>query len=1078
VTKFAMQGGIDRNNNGIIETSYDENQNGKIDANEILPWWEDEAVLVYANVGKSSSGPRGLAIDAQNRLWVGLYSENRYVVLNAVDGSDTGINVPVKGGPYGAAIDGNGFLWSSGRSKNVIEKIDTNIKKKVAEFSVVGPYGITVDNIGNTWVASYETGNLVQINAKDEVVYHDAKGSYGRGVTVDKEGNIWVACSKNNKVRKYDSSGKHIKTIETPNGNHPIGVGVDNDGNIWSVNRYSHNTTKLTPEGKILGYYEVGIQPYTYSDMTGFAFRNVTKKHGSWTVVHDGDRNDYKWNQINWNELKSEGTNISVKVRATNDIYELENLEYIEIANGQLIENVSGRFIQIKVSLNTTNTESPILYDLSINEVEKFPIANAGEDIALMADETSEFTRVLLDGTNSYDPEGRNITYKWTWDGGEATTSQPEISLPTGTTKVTLVVNNGEFDSQPDHLNVTIVGLDSIKTSIATNKASYEMDEDVSISIVVENDSILTKELGTKLEIFDTNGNLVDTILAENYFTLEGNQSKVITATWNTAKLLAGEYIIKATWLNEGAGIEPNICSIKILANGHIENEIFVNKTEFYANDTVIITDKISNLSLNNIPKNLAIKTSIVKEDGNTVWSTNRTVEEILQSESEELECTWNTGQNAPGTYTVVTEVYLDNMLVSENRREFVIISSGTNSLHSITGGLEVSPNNIYPSNEVVFDYTLKNIGNDTLNDIIARIRVVDVEKESVIGTIQDTYTLGINESISNNKTWLHDVLEVGNYMVVYDVIMTNGQEMTLSSSYIRVEKPFDTSINKVVRPRVLVWAESEGNINLAKVSLDEMNVYYALVNNREDFISALRTDTYNTYALLDCKLPLTADQDYELAAEVAKGKGIIASRNANGDNLKNINIFGVDFVGNSMTESFNVELAEDEILSDISGEGKIQKVIVTDGTLLSSIQGKKGELPLIVTNKYEKGKSMLFTFDLGEYYENNIQAFQKSIRFVGPIDEYSKGITEIEIVVNSKDTVTAEIDLNIPSDVEVIWVYPEKEKWIFNTEVEGTVTLRAIVKSNSEGNKIIVDSYYMIPNKKVLIDSQEVVLN
>ncbi|GAG95221.1 unnamed protein product, partial [marine sediment metagenome] len=81
---------IDHNEDGICQTSFDDNENGIIDGTELLPWGVDECVLFEVVLYQSHEGtfvpgtypgpydtyrwstsPRGLAIDAENNLWAG-----------------------------------------------------------------------------------------------------------------------------------------------------------------------------------------------------------------------------------------------------------------------------------------------------------------------------------------------------------------------------------------------------------------------------------------------------------------------------------------------------------------------------------------------------------------------------------------------------------------------------------------------------------------------------------------------------------------------------------------------------------------------------------------------------------------------------------------------------------------------------------------------------------------------------------------------------------------------------------------------------------------------------------------------
>ncbi len=83
------------------------------------------------------------------------------------------------------------------------------------------------------------------------------------------------------------------------------------------------------------------------------------------------------------------------------------------------------------------------------------PVANAGPDQTLPRN-TPTSASVTLDGSGSSDANGDTLTYSWTWAGGSASGVSPTITLPQGATTITLVVNDGELDSAPDTVVITV----------------------------------------------------------------------------------------------------------------------------------------------------------------------------------------------------------------------------------------------------------------------------------------------------------------------------------------------------------------------------------------------------------------------------------------------------------------------------------------------------------------------------------------------------------------------------------------------------------------------------------------------
>jgi len=92
---------------------------------------------------------------------------------------------------------------------------------------------------------------------------------------------------------------------------------------------------------------------------------------------------------------------------------------------------------------------------ITVTAANDAPVANAGFD-QVVEQANPAGADVTLDGSGSTD-DGQisPLTYTWTWDGGSAEGMNPVVTLPSGTTTVTLTVFDGELSST-DTVDITV----------------------------------------------------------------------------------------------------------------------------------------------------------------------------------------------------------------------------------------------------------------------------------------------------------------------------------------------------------------------------------------------------------------------------------------------------------------------------------------------------------------------------------------------------------------------------------------------------------------------------------------------
>jgi|GEM_PF-2699321 len=108
-------------------------------------------------------------------------------------------------------------------------------------------------------------------------------------------------------------------------------------------------------------------------------------------------------------------------------------------------------------TIEVTSNYGSATISVILHIVNEPPVAHAGPDQTVFAIPPATTALVTLDGSGSYDPDGDTLTYTWTWDGNTAYGVNPTVELPLGTSTVTLVVNDGKVDSEPDTVDITVL---------------------------------------------------------------------------------------------------------------------------------------------------------------------------------------------------------------------------------------------------------------------------------------------------------------------------------------------------------------------------------------------------------------------------------------------------------------------------------------------------------------------------------------------------------------------------------------------------------------------------------------------
>jgi streptogramin lyase len=263
---------IDKNGDGIIETSEDKNGDGVVDESEMLSFDEDECIVANVRLGSNSGDRkiRAVCIDKNDNVYAGHWSDKKLFKISP-DGKILK-EWKLPGSPYGCVADEEGNVWISAPYENSIIKLnskDDSISTFKAEKMTYGIWRGKDSIVFTTWTS----GSIIKISKDMKKIweYYDERltGNAGaRGVFVDEDENVYAVGSGKDQVVKVDKDGKFIKSM--PTCHIPTGISMDSEGNIWVICYGDGGVRIYDKDLNVVSEFTIRGAHYGYSDFTGF----------------------------------------------------------------------------------------------------------------------------------------------------------------------------------------------------------------------------------------------------------------------------------------------------------------------------------------------------------------------------------------------------------------------------------------------------------------------------------------------------------------------------------------------------------------------------------------------------------------------------------------------------------------------------------------------------------------------------------------------------------------------------------------------------------------------------------------
>jgi len=339
--------------------------------------------------------------------------------------------------------------------------------------ALANPYGIVYGPDGHLYVSNAPFGarQILRLHGTTGAflgVFASGSGLYGnKGLTFGPEGNLYVANSNTHEVLRFDGrTGAPLPAPGRAGAVFAAGGGLLHtndcafgpDGHLYAVGSPSSCVYKFDgTTGAFMGIHASGPE---YAPR---GLEAVTFGPGGRLYVYDCDTVAI-WREDGLGGFEVFVSNAGISQARGHIIFGPDAHLYVgdNAGGSSRVLRFHGQTGAALPAPGRTGSDFAIGGGLSLPGGLAFmlpanrpPVAHAGPD-QVVEQASAAGAQVTLDGSASSEPDGNPLSYRWTWPGGSASGVNPTITLPLGTTTVTLVVNDGQADSAPDTVLITV----------------------------------------------------------------------------------------------------------------------------------------------------------------------------------------------------------------------------------------------------------------------------------------------------------------------------------------------------------------------------------------------------------------------------------------------------------------------------------------------------------------------------------------------------------------------------------------------------------------------------------------------
>ncbi|MBI4746440.1 MAG: hypothetical protein HY786_07870, partial [Deltaproteobacteria bacterium] len=656
------------------------------------------------------------------------------------------------------------------------------------------------------------------------------------------------------------------------------------------------------------------------------------------------------------------------------------------------------------------------------------------------------------------------------------TFSLEPLAFSPGSHTIKAVLSTGGLTSVKETGIVYGSDLPDLTTGVSGQGSVNSKDNTIQLTATIINQG-KTASPSTIVSLYDGN-DLINTL---NVSGLNPGESAEAIYNWNVLGK-AGAHTINAA-ADAGNAVREfnennNTASVNITVP-KAALDIATGQGEYKANEDVGRAVNIANLSSDKTYENIKLDAGITGSSGSAVFNKTDEIQLLAPASLLSYGFNWNTGVVPPGDYTLTGKLLWagNGAVIVEGKTAFFILSTP-----SLSGNFSLSKDTVIQGFDLNINYTLKNNGNIDLNGGEVKAEFIHAGgSDSVKDYANALPSLNILKETTGRVSIDKLDIEPGDYTVRL-AALAEGMKFVIGELPLKVLPPLEVTKGISMQPRVLALLDKaeeddkgkgeKGKDDYAETFvtdiLNQTAPYYKIVRDKKDFKEEMRKGLYNTYILAG-KKPLEDHLDEELTERINSGDGLILFNYEKIEDEKFRELTGVKSKGHLSKKTRTLTLMESSITQPgtLSITGKAQKLEIKSGNAVTAgVTEEKGKpYPMIIINRYGKGKVVLFAFDISasaEKYGSSLYAglMGDAVNYSAPeealmLPSYPAAI---EISLTSLD---GDFDLKVkekPSTNGILLTYPaavtseDSIAWEFKLTANSMEKLLYLTKIESIG--------------------------